>query len=62
MNTAPITRENGEVIAIGKGVQFQIETLAVVSHTVNVDIVITGNSGTKETYELPAKIVDKLRN
>jgi len=62
VNTAVIATESGDSIAIGKGIQFQLTTAAVViDRKVIVDIVVKGNSGTKETYEVIVPIVDKLR-
>jgi len=62
-NAVAITKDDGGTIAIGKGVQFSVAVvLTGVKRTdVLIDCLITGNSGTQETYEVLFPVVDKLR-
>ena len=63
VTTAVITKENGDTIAIGKGFQFQIATQdsTVKDREILLDAIVTGNSGTVETYEILVPVVDKKR-
>ena len=60
-NAVAITAEDGSTIAIGKGVQFQIAAVAEVTRDITLDMLVTGNSGTRETYEILVPVVDKIR-
>lgn len=61
-NTVAITPPNGSTIAIGKGVQFQIAVQSEVKERdLLADMVVAGDSGTRETYEIMFPVQDKLR-
>ena len=62
-NPAVITKENGDTIGITKGFQFQIATqdTSIKKRDIILDAVMTGNSGTLETYEIMVPVVDKKR-
>ena len=62
VNEAVITMENGDTIAIGKGVQFRVTVQKEAKRDITFTIPITGNSGTKLTIEAVIKVVDKLRS
>lgn len=61
-NPAPITKEIGGTIAIGKGVQFQLATQKTVTkRMLNLDMYVTGTSGSADTFDLQITITDKRR-
>ena len=62
-NAAAITKEDGGVIATGKGVQFQLATQAVVTkRDIHIDMYVTGDSGSADTFDLQISIVDKKKS
>ena len=62
VNVQEIDKDNGDVIAIGKGVQLKLTTQApYYERELFVDIEITGNSNTADTYSVIVPITDKIR-
>ena len=62
-NPTPITKEDGGVIATAKGVQFQLATQKeVTKRDIHIDLYVTGNSGSSDTFDLQISIVDKKKS
>ena len=51
-NAGTVTKDDGVVVAIGKGIEFTVTTIAEDTATVFVDISLVGDQGTKDTYRV----------